>query len=68
MDEKIKVRLKVSAYERGSIPRKMSQLENDASYATEQWVQEHFRPGQGLDGGNISDPSTSGLVIDGGVL
>lgn len=71
----IKVRVKVAAYEKGILPTKMSQLENDSNYVSEEWVKKFieenggsFGPNQtSFDGGDIANPSTgAGYHIDGG--
>jgi len=49
----IDVKVKMAAYEKGILPQKLSQLENDVPYVTEDWVRENFQ----LKGGN-------GLKID----
>lgn len=69
-DQTIKVKVKVLAYERGSLPYKLSQLQNDVPYATQKWVGENFsKPDGYIDGGIISkDAQTPGKVFDGGVV
>jgi len=38
----IDVKVKMAAYERGILPQKMSQLENDVGYVDADWVEDNF--------------------------
>lgn len=55
MDNDVNVKLKIAAYEKGILPEKMSQLENDVPYATVEFVNKviHERTGK-IDGGDIA--------------
>lgn len=71
MEENIKVKVKITAYEKGIIPTKVSQLDNDVPYATEQFVLDHAGSGGSsgaINGGDISNPTPSYNKIDGGVI
>lgn len=69
MEQEVKVKVKILAYERGILPTKLSQLENDVPYATEEWVKENAGGVFGsINGGDISDPTPIKNKIDGGVI
>ena len=47
------IKVNIAAYEKGILPRKVSQLENDLNYADKQWVEDNF-----------SKKGTTGLTIN----
>lgn len=53
----IDVKVQMAAYEKGILPQRLSQLENDVPYVTEDWVRENFQlkgdNGLKIDCGNI---------------
>lgn len=55
----IDVKVNLAAYERGILPQKVSQLENDLNYAKEQWVEDNFlkkgKAGFKIDCGTVKD-------------
>lgn len=70
-EQTIKVKVKVLAYEKGSLPVKLSQLQNDVPYATQQWVGENFsKPDGYVDGGIVTKDGAliPGKIFDGGVV
>lgn len=53
------INVNIAAYERGILPRKVSQLENDLNYADKQWVEKNFlkkgTAGFTINCGNVED-------------
>lgn len=53
------INVNIAAYEKGILPRKVSQLENDLNYADKQWVEDNFSKkgtaGLTIDCGNVKD-------------
>lgn len=71
MEQSVKVKVKILAYEKGLLPTKLSQLENDVPYATQEWVKENAGSGGGfgnIDGGDIANPTPMRNKFDGGVI
>lgn len=51
-----KLKIKIAAYEKGIIPTKTSQLQNDAKFVDEEWVKKYVQAGSGklkIDCGEI---------------
>lgn len=65
----VKIVVKVRAYERGILPTKISQLQNDAGYATMEWVKKYVKDHCSGGGGTVVEIQVNGgLVTDTGAI
>lgn len=73
MENNVKVKVKIQAYERGILPTRLGQLANDVPYATQTWTKNLVKEYGGFpsqfDGGNIQNKDqTVRVILDGGEI